>query len=373
MRVIQLSLNKFLPIPTALVDSAGGAVKSVEVPIKELRHHYYLAKYGSDPDDGVFEYLKFITKGLDWRMTGDGIGTDKESRGNVSNELGKAFARWFMSKYLGYNYFCDFSTAMKMSIAGGGHEWSRREPGDLPDYVCGEDENGVSLLEAKGRYSSVSFTSKEFEGFRNQIARARLCDAAGNELAVKGFISVARWATENKPNIQSTLFVEDPWTEGRRGGEYPRSAGRSMVLGHYITALERLQLPVLADSLRLSRALPAQGNRERRGIWVCRTGPLQGRRFVGGIIPDSRYALNWSRYYRGWSHDPDVLLPQSEFFGVDRGTFDGLVRAARANHMDSPGIEPVDVPEALGAISLFRDGSVLGPVGYFERVGVTEY
>jgi hypothetical protein len=372
MRVIQLLIKDFPIIPAALLDSTKNAVKSIEVPIKELRHHYYLAKYGSDPYDGEFEYLKFITKGPDWRMAGAGIGADKESRRNVSNELGKAFARWFMSKYLGHNYFCDFDVAMKRS-ATEAHKWSRREPGDLPDYVCGRDEKDVNLLEAKGRYESVAFANAGFKKFREQIARARLCDASGQELAVKGFISVARWATEETPKTKSTLLVEDPWTEGRQDGEYPRSAGRSMVLGHYVSALDRLQLPVLADSLRFSHALPAQGSGERRAIWACRTGPLQGKEFVGGIIPGSRHAYGWSDYYHNWFHETDVLLPPFEFFGLERSTFEGLIRAARASRMDLPAIEPVEVPEALGSISLLRDGSVLGPASYFKRIDVMEY
>jgi hypothetical protein len=73
---------------------------------------------------------------------------------------------------------------------------TRRTNGDLPDYVCGKDKTDVNLLEAKGRYRSVTFKSREFEDFRAQIDRAQLLGTDGKPMRVKGFISAMRWATE---------------------------------------------------------------------------------------------------------------------------------------------------------------------------------
>jgi hypothetical protein len=94
----------------------------------------------------------------------------------------------------------------------------------------------------------VTFSTKDFEEFRQQFGRARLCDVHGHGLAVKGFISAARWATEKKPRVKSKLWVEGPWTEGRRGDGYPRAIGYSTVLGHYVPIFRRLQLFAICRS-----------------------------------------------------------------------------------------------------------------------------
>lgn len=370
MRTIEIALRDFPSLPATLLDTTGKPVTSVSFSMKGLFHQYWLAKYGSEPVGGVFEYETGLTAGPEWRMKGAGIGADTESRRNVSNELGKAFARWFLYTHLGHTYFCPFEVAMARSLSAPGHRWSRREPGDLPDYVCGSSVADINLLEAKGRYSSVTFDTKEFGDFRKQIGRARLCDAAGTELAVKGFISAARWGTEEKPRVKSKLWVEDPWTDGRRGEGYPDAAGNSMVLGHYVSIFRRLQLPVVADSLQFAFSLGQRQIGARRGLWVCRAGPLEGRKFVGGIIPSPGHDGYWAFRYDEWRGSPFVLMPPVQFFGLEVSTFDRVLQIARGG-VDAPaGLEPVVVPEQLGSISLLRDGSILGPASYFEAVDI---
>ncbi|CAM3188435.1 hypothetical protein [Janthinobacterium lividum] len=374
MRTIELALDQFPTIPNTLLDAGGGVLKSLEVPLMDLFRHYWAAKYGDDlPKSSSFEYLSQITSGTDWRTKGRGIGSDTESKRNISNELGKAFARWFMYTHVGYTYFCPFSDAITRS-KDGGPRWSRRTKGDLPDYVCGIDSRrGISLLEAKGRYSSVTFATKEFESFREQLGRACLHDANGVELAVKGFICAARWGTESQPRVNSKLWVEDPWTEGRRTDSYPEEIGVSMVLGHYAAVYQKLQLPVIADSLRFAFPLRAAAARQRRGIWRCNAGPLAGREFVGGIIPptgviDGRFII---RNY--WDVDPFVLSPPLQFFGIERKRFHIIVRAAafQGNTVELD-LDDIYIPENLGAISLLRDGTVLAPADYFDRTGIVD-
>ena len=372
MRTIELALRDFPSLPATLLDATGNPVTSVTLSMKELFHQYWLAKYGNEPVGGIFEYEERLTAGPEWRMMGAGIGADTESKRNVSNELGKAFARWFLYKHLGHTYFCPFEVAMERSRSGPGHRWSRREPGDLPDYVCGSGPADINLLEAKGRYSSVTFDTKEFGDFRKQLSRARLCDSAGTELAVKGFISAARWGTEEKPRVKSKLWVEDPWTDGRRGDGYPEAIGNSMMLGHYVSIFRRLQLPVVADSLQFAFPLRQRQNGERRGLWVCRAGPLEGRKFVGGIIPSRGYNGYWRFHYDEWMGSPFVLMPPVQFFGVEVAMFDSVLQAARVGVDQRASLEPMFVPDELGSISLLRDGSVLGPASYFETVGVID-
>lgn len=370
MRTIELALSDFPSTPTTLLDEFGKPATSITLSIKELFHHYWLAKYGDAPRSNVFEYEAGLTAGPEWRMKGAGIGADTESRRNVSNELGKAFARWFLYTHLGHTYFCPFEIAMARSQAGPGHQWSRREPGDLPDYVCGTSSADINLLEAKGRYSSVTFDTKEFGDFRKQLGRARLCDAAGKEIAVKGFISAARWGTEDKPKVKSKLWIEDPWTDGERIDRYPGSVGTSMILGHYVSIFRRLQLPVIADSLQFGFPLSQRQTGARRGVWICRAGPLAGRKFVGGIIPIHGIDEYWPHHYDGWERNPFVLLPPMQFFGLEAATFATVIDAARSGTDGLLRLEPVGVPEPLGSISLLRDGSIRGPASYFEAIDV---
>lgn len=375
MRTIELALNKFPVIPQTLFDATGNVLELVEVPLKELFHHYWAAKYGDAlPKSVTFEYLSHITAGGEWRTKGRGIGADTESKRNISNELGKAFARWFMYTHVGHTYFCPFSDAIARSQQGQ-HRWSRRASGDLPDYVCGiNSSTPICLLEAKGRYSSVTFDTKEFETFRQQLCRAALHDASGQELAVKGFICAARWATATQPRVNSKLWVEDPWTEGQRLDSYPAEIGVSMVLGHYASVFQKIQLPVVADSLRF--AFPLQAAAQRRGVWRCNTGPLAGYEFVGGIIPHDDFLNSriLDRNYRNYENfDPFFLYPPFQFFGIERARFNIIVRAASLQgSIQTLDLNDIQIPESLGAISLLRDGTVLAPADYFDLIEIIE-
>jgi hypothetical protein len=388
-RTIELALNRFpSPLPATLLDRAtNDPLEELNVDAKALFHHYFLAKYGDGAEDiGVYEYERMLTGGGDWRYLGSGIGRDKEAKRNVSNELGKGFARWFLYEHFGHTYFCPFDDVLDRKNPDG-TTWIRTEDGDLPDYVCGKNTNDPNLLEAKGRYRSVTFRTKEFETFREQIQRARLVDGQGRPIRIKGFIGAARWATQETPRVQSKLWVEDPSTEGEPPGEqgYPREVGLSMVAGHFAPVLERLQLPAVAEAIRNLQPLPERRGGSR-GLWECVSGPLRGSRFVGGMIPD-RLAVAWEPWWPFFDFDerelrhfwrfrrraaPFVLSRPPLFFGLEETVFNKVVGVARRGLDAASEIEQVRVPEQTGSLSLLRDGTVLGPVTYFEPIGVAE-
>jgi len=191
-RTIEIELNKFPQTPLALLDSTTkAAVGQVTLVVKKLFHHYFLAKYPDSAEDtGIYEYEGQITSGPDWRFKGGGIGADKESKRNVSNELGKAFARWFLYQHLGFTYFTPLDDLLNRPNTDGS-KWTRHSKGDLPDYVCGKDAKDVNLLEAKGRYSSVSFRTKDFQSFRDQVQQrgraARQRPSRGHVAALEAF------------------------------------------------------------------------------------------------------------------------------------------------------------------------------------------
>ncbi|BCG47248.1 hypothetical protein GEOBRER4_n2075 [Citrifermentans bremense] len=380
-RTIEFELEKFQTVPTTLIDPGTGVLyPTLNVELKKLFHHYFLAKYGNSfVDPGFYEYQNMMTAGPDWRFLKAGIGADKESKNNASNELGKAFARWFHSEHLGMVYFCPFEDVLD-KINPDGSVWRKKEKGDLPDYVCGTSSTDVNLLEAKGRYRSVTFKTKEFHQFRAQIQRAQLLDAAKKPLQVKGFISVARWASEKTPRVNSKLLVEDPVTDGRPPSQdgYPLQVGLAMVTGHYASIFDKLELRLQAEAIRHHRPMPKYSSASR-GIWECVSGPLSGHRFVGGIVstpyipPQIRFINEYDFKYE-WhlfhQTSPFILERPATFFGLDERIFRQVIRVS-GNRLDAANeIKPIIVPDETGSLSLLRDGSILGPVDYFRPVDI---
>jgi hypothetical protein len=383
-RSIVLALNQFAVLPPKLAGIAGQLATGAEIvcDVKSVMHHYFLAKFGASADDrGSYEYEGFLTDGPDWRFRGRGIGADKESKRNVSNELAKGLARWFFDNYLDFTYFCPFENLVGR-VNDDGSRWKRAEDGDLPDYVCGRGVLEPNLLEVKGRYESVTFTAKKFSEFRAQIQRAELVDSNGASIQVKGFVSVARWATQDTPRVRTRLLVEDPATRGEQPGAdgFPRAIGRAMVRGHYGPVLALLRLPLHAEAIRSGRTIVEQTG-ATRGIWECVGSRLKGRRFVGGLLPDGAgwgCALPWSllnaeilgAFWHAiqWS-SPFVLAPTPQFFGLEEHIMKTLLDAMRLER-EPPDIPIAEVPQDLDALSLHRDGTVLGPADYFRPIGV---
>jgi hypothetical protein len=382
-RTIELALNAFTKVPPTLLDpKTKGVTSPITFDAKSVLHHYFVAKYGDDTADPCcYEYEIGLTSGPDWRFRKGGIGRDTESKRNISNELGKGFARWFLYEHLGFTYFCPLGDLLDRKNADGSR-WTRVSKGDLPDYVCGPDDRQVHLLEAKGRYSPVAFNTQAFAGFRAQIQRAALLDGKGAPISVKGFISAARWATERSPRIRARLNVEDPRTEGREVGQegFPRPVGVAMVVGHYSPVLTALNLPIHAAALRSAGRAPERAG-VTRGIWRCNAGPLEGRRFVGGIVAEPGAHVLWPFWF-DWYFEPPTrlqlrtfpffLAPSPRFFGVEEHVFHQVLDVSRGGIGLDRVIEPINVPEETRSLSLLRDGTVLGPARYFEPVDVID-
>ena len=377
-RTLELRLNNFSVVPSTLrAPGSKKARSTLQVNVKDVLHHYFIAKYGDDePDPGVYEYEARLTPGPDWRFQKRGIGRDREGRRNASNELGKGFARWFCYEHLGFTYFCPLEDLIGRANSDGSM-WKRIAAGDLPDYVCGPNENDVNILEAKGRYTSVNFSTKEFDTFRAQVMRAALHDPQGAPLSVKGYISAARWATEHKPSIQTRLNVEDPATPGEPAGDdgVPQPVGLAMVVGHYAPVFAALRLFPHAFALRTDTRVDERAGLPI-GLWRCERGPLEGREFLGGILPERGDHHVWPywldialRPMRGF---PLFLGPPPRFFGLEQPVFERLLQVARYGVSSNTVIERVAVPDQPGAATILRDGTVLGPAHYFEPTDLIE-
>lgn len=355
-KTIQLALRDFpIPLPFGLNASNGDPLEELSFEIDDIYAHYWLCKHGPGTPIGQFEFLDKISTTGDLRFKADGLGYGTEPKKNISNELAKGFARWFMYRFLDFTYFSPFEHLLNVRQRNGS-TWTKRSTGDGPDYICGRAAWDVNVLEVKGRYDSVTFDTVEFQSFRDQVDRARLLDDCGNAIATKAYICAARWATESHPNVMAKLWIEDPWTPGMRDREPPRDAGIRMVLGHYAAVLQRMDLYSIANALLLDRE-PAPIFEGRRRIWRCERGPGRGRTFIS-MRP--HHALQRPR-----RADLGSPVKPEPFFGIDIERFKALIHIARTREASLDGLEPLRRVEAHEGSELFRDGVVTGPSEYF--------
>jgi hypothetical protein len=380
-RTVALALNKFPIIPHSVreVPNTNTACPELSVPLASLYHHYYLDSHGKvppDPDPAQFEHLQFLLPTKDFRIQGDGIGKSTSIRRHRSNELGHAFCRWFLHDHLNITYFAHMEHVLRRSLhrAFAGYRVERTSAGDTPDYFCAESVDKIFLSEAKGRYSSVSFRSAEFNSWRAQFDRVAIKDRAGHARSVKGYIVATRFATETKPTIKSTIFAEDPQThgDGPLGPEDAFELGATVISAHYADIAAKLNQPILASALSNGFAVPDEILFPVT-IWTFQIAPLKGLRFVGGYYPSGEGSLPLREVNGRIIFD--VLDPlrldvaRGTFFGVEEKIFRQVIAVARGgtslvreiNHFEL--IQPF-----YSAISVLRDGSVIGPVEFFQPV-----
>ena len=372
-KTINLGIDKFNQIPRGL-GGYNAKPREIEFETGALFHHYYLMKYGEDSCPTVdYEYERFLANRRDWRFQGAGIGRDKESKRNVSNELAKAFTRWFLYTYEQLTYFAPFEDQFKMGYASG-HRWKKKEDGDLPDFLCGANATDIRLAEAKGRYSSVSFTNADFESFRQQIKRVVLEDAGGKPTSVKGYVSACQWATENTPRTKTKLLVEDPDTEGevQLEGRYPHDIGRRMIAHHYVSVLERLMLPAHAEALQHSLTI-SESIGHSLSVWEVNVGPLKGMHFVGGLLPYQDAVTSNYCMCRGWGRSSLFLQPPATIFAVEENIFKKVLLLCNAGIDAVHEIPILETPDEFTTrMTVLRDGTLLSPDSYLRWVGEIE-
>lgn len=379
---IRLELNEYDPIPPSLCQSHAPDVPCDElsVDLAKLYHHYYLDTYGRlppSPDPTQFEHLRFLMPASSFRFLGNGLGSSTSARRSKSTELGQAFCRWFLHEHLDITYFAHVGELMDRQDVRGiaGCKLERIAKGDTPDYLCAKSASSIYLGEAKGRYSSVSFKTKEFEDWRKQFTRVHVLDATGAVRRVKGHIVATRFATEeDSPRIQSTIFAEDPYTEGERGLDELASQSLALaVIGiHYSHIAEKLNQPLLAAALWNGISLPNE-ILVPTILWRLNLDTVKERLFVGGYYPgptgESAFSIK-DGGLRQLQADPFRLdQPTGTFVGVEASVFRSLVASCRSSGIVGPQLPRLEVGERIySAISLLRDGSVIGPVEFFTPV-----
>jgi hypothetical protein len=379
---IRIELNNYAKVPLSLRAGEDEHVPKTEVVVDlaKLFHHYYLDTYGQvppQPDPAHFEHVRFLVPESEFRMQGSGLGVSTSARRNRSTELGQAFCRWFLHDHLNITYFAHVGDLIgRQHQRGiGGCAVRRLVDGDTPDYLCAESSDNVFLAEAKGRYSSISFKRKDFSCWRDQFDRVQVVDASGVPRVVKGHIVATRFATEeDSASIRTTLFAEDPASrgEGPLEGEPARSLAAAVIGAHYGRIAEKLDQPLLAAALLNGIALPRE-ILVQVVLWKLSIDPMKSRLFVGGYYPgpsgEPAFELREGAV-QSRRRDPLRLdQPRGTFVGVEENIFRQIVSACRESGQlaRQPGrLEYAD--RIYSAISMLRDGSVMGPVEFFEPV-----
>jgi len=385
-RTIRLSLNKFSSVPASLRLNPVIDVSKDEIVVNlgHLYHHYYWDCYcmdPPDPDPAQFEYLRFLANTKPFLLRGKGLGAHTGARRNRSMELGQAFCRWFLHEHLGVVYFAHVSEIIERQLSNPFANCSLKRvgEGDAPDYLCAPSVHTAYLAEAKGRYESISFANRDFASWRNQFNRVVFRNARDEAEALKGFVVATRFATEDGPNIKSTLYAEDPQSPGERslneGGMH--EIATAVVATHYGRIAERLGQTILAASLRVGFTVPVE-IQFNAIAWELQMGPLQGTRFIGGYHPprDGGPVLESSGGKIHFTRsDPFRLgVGNGTFVGVKESIFGQMASSARGQVLDRRTFDALPpTPAFYSAISLLRDGSIVGPVEFFRPVERVSY
>jgi hypothetical protein len=380
IKTLRLELNKYSPVPQSLRDEthAERAMSEISVNLASLYHHYYLDSYDlapPNPDPSQFEHAKFLLPISEFRFQGDGIGASPGVRRNRSNELGQAFCRWFLYEHLNITYFAHVGRLLNRLLQRpfAGFRLERAGPGDTPDYLCAAADSTLSLAEAKGRFSAVSFKNRKFEEWREQFTRIVFKDTSDTPRALKGHIVATRFATEeDSARKRSTLFAEDPVSPGQ-GEADPESIDQlatAVRAAHFTNIAQKLRQPMLALSLATGVQMPEE-LRVVGVAWRVLAGPLVGRRFVGGYFAVDGVAASTRNGTGRIIYDrPDPLRldqPGFTFFGIEENILQQVVRLARGGLWQGPSIQVFEATEPFySGFSVLRDGTALAPLEFFE-------
>lgn len=381
---LHLELSKYKPTPKSLRGACVWQTKeSVDVDLAGLYHHYYLDNHGIEPpspDPAHFEYLRFLRPSEEFRFQGDGLGVSTSARRCMSSQMGQAFCRWFMHEHLGIKYFAHIGSLIGANkSAFHGFAVERSAFGDTPDYLCSGGLGSVVVAEAKGRYTPISFKSKEFESWRQQFTRVRVLDGTGTAVSVKGHIVATRFATEYQARVQSKLYAEDPRTEGQEPISQLTASllSRQIAASHYADVLLKLDQPYMSISLR--NLVPiAEEIRIMATLWEFDFGG-QRMMFVGGYhsgaVTKPLVELVDNQIVRHRSDPFKLGAHNGTFIGLELSVFKHLVSVCRgANRLLENAVPEIRPLVAVySGLSMLQGGSVIGPLQLFNPYSLATF
>lgn len=381
-RTVRVQIQDFDTVPNLLrADPQKNVARDrLEIHLGKLFHQYYLDSYGvspPEPDYINFEYIRFLTNTADFRFQNDGPGTSTAKRRNISTELGQAFFRLFLQDICGIPYFAHLEKIIDKDLpaAFGGVKIQRVSNGDIPDYFCAKNVRRFFIGEAKGRFSSISFSNKSFGQWRNQFHRIRIIEPKGNPIKTKGYIVGTRFSTESQPRTFTEIFAEDPEVPGEISQEnnFPQ-IGRLIIANHYARVISKLGLRIVSFALSEGFSIPNELS-FNLPIWKCQIPPFQGLDFVGGVISDDK--LDWLEKDGLYIHNPNIMKLNEKtpiFLGLEKNTFRQLWNACKGNFELIDAITPY-TGDNVGPSDLgwANDYSISGSIQYFILTGIETF
>lgn len=385
IKTIGFDPHNFHPLPNTLCQP-GTAVPldDIDVDIDQLCHHLFLDSHGSVPtvNPAVAYLLALLSNSSAFEFAGAGPGTHREIRITESNKYGKAFCRWFLYTHCGMTYFGHMDDVLRHGLPHPFNSWgiTRVKGGDTPDYVCANSTSTVSLGEAKGRQTAVTWATSKgpFVAWRKQLKQLVITNPAGTIVTLKGYITAAVMRNQSHKKLQSELIVEDPETSGERAinDDEGKELRLAVMAHHYSDILERLAQPVHAAFLRSGLLFRNEINRQAL-VWDCLVPSLHGKQFVGGFVPPIDLPpLGWYPllfHAEGQPHlfaNANLNRPRFTFFGLDKDVFQTLLNAVRDGAAKLAAVDEQIVPATPEAVSYLRDGTLICSLDYMSPATV---
>lgn len=369
-KTIKFDLSKFPKTPQLLRTDPSIDAPDIEfvVNLSKLYHHYFIDSYGRIPfvaSHTKFEYLNFLDNCGDFRFLKDRVSTSVGQKRIISTHLGQAFCRYFLYEFCGITYFAHMDKILDKELhpAFDGMKIKRIAKGDVPDYLCAKSVTKSYITEAKGRFKNISFTSSEFDKWREQFQRIKVYDKNDITKVLKGYIVGTKLTTtEHKSTNRSKIMAEDPKTIGDEDmNENDNGIGLGCISIHYSNIISKLGLQVLSLSLAEGVVI-SEDLKYSLPVWECNYPTLKGERFIGGYFGD----IEQNNLKLGFS-DPS-------FFGISENIFKTLKRVCLGNwNLLSELRELPDTGFRPDNLSWLRDGSITGSLEFFEFVGTETY
>ena len=379
-RTIDIRLSRVNVTPPSLrlyPNNAVIAALTIEINLGQLFLHKYFDETPlapPDPDPSSFEYLRYVSPSADFRFHAYIASASLVKRREISLSLGQAFCRLLLSEHFGIVHFAHMNDVLGKGVhpAFGGIRVERACPGDVPDYLCGDDTK-TFLAEAKGRFSNIKFNSAAFSDWRDQFTRVRIVDSTKIRRNLKGYIIATQLVTDANPATRkSTTFIEDPETGGEPiTREQAIQLSRATKAIHYGQILRKLRLTPLASALTMGYALTRQLSFQAP-VWTCNTPPFQGRTYIGGFYRTGE-GQGPILTEKGWMLPLEFGTSHAVFVGLQSQVAAQLSHAARGEWNSLDELGPIG-PEGLTSseFAWLLDGTVAAPaVNFFPTGAVT--
>ncbi len=383
-KIIDFQLNHFPSTPHELRMNPGVDTPQTEfvVDLSRLYHHYYTDFWGvkpMEPNHTNFEYLRFLDSCRDFRFIDERVSTSVGQKRTISTQIGQAFCRYFLYEFCGVTYFAHMDKVLNKNLhpAFNGMKIKKITSGDAPDYLCAKSVTKPYIAEAKGRFANISFTSAEFEDWREQFRRIIITDRNNIPKRLKGYIIGTKFTTSsNRPSNKSRVMAEDPETNGEtKINENEIGLGLGCMAIHYSRLVSKLGLNLIASSLEEGFVIPEDLS-YNLPVWECNFPPLKGERFVGGYFSEvePQFQRMENGRARPYANILKLGIPSPSFYGIREETFKIIRKACLGNwNLLSDIKELPDTEYRPSNLAWLRDGSITGSLDFFEIAGIETF